>query len=69
MYLWCALYLVALYALQFTVVAPVVCEGVFLSLGLFAGLTLSILLLTAVGIGLAIAGAVRALGNERLTRR
>ena len=69
MYLWCALYLVALYALQFTVVAPVVCEGVFLSLGLFAGLTLSILLLTAVGIGLAIAGAVRAVGNERLTRR
>lgn len=69
MYLWCALYLVVLYALQLSVVAPVLWEGVSLSLGLFAGLTLLSLFLAAVGIGLAIAGAIRAEHDERLIRR
>ena len=69
MYLWCALYLVVLYALQLSVVAPVLWEGVSLSLGLFAGLTLLGLFLAAVGIGLAIAGAIRAEHDGRLIRR
>ena len=64
MYLWCALYLVVLYALQLSVVAPVLWEGISLSLDLFAGLFLA-----AVGIGLAIAGAIRAEHDERLIRR
>lgn len=59
MYLWCALYLISLYALQMVVVLPVMWEGMPFSLGLFGGLTLLSLLLAAVGIGLAVVGLVR----------
>lgn len=69
MYLWCVLYLLSLYALQLSVVAPVMWDGVPLSLGLFGGLTLLSLLLAAVGIGLALAGVLRGGQDKAIARR